>query len=54
MNLGKLLSGAVRVVERNPKKALLVATIVAPRLVTKLAPKVVSAAAKAKLAKELL
>ena len=54
MNLGNLLKGAARVIEKNPKKALLVATIVAPGLVAKLAPKVVSAAAKAKVVKELL
>lgn len=41
MNIGKLLKSAVRVVKASPEKALIVASLVAPGVVSKLAPKVV-------------
>jgi hypothetical protein len=41
MNLARLFKSAVRVVKENPDKALIVASLVALGVVTKLAPKVV-------------
>jgi hypothetical protein len=41
MKLARILKSAVAVVKANPDKALIVASLVAPSVVSKLAPRVV-------------
>jgi len=53
MKLGKLLKSAARYAKDNPEKVLVVAGMVAPGVVAKLAPKVVKAVAVVKAAKAL-
>jgi hypothetical protein len=50
LNLGSLLGKAVKAVKKNPEIALVVAGVIAPKLVAKAAPIIV----KAKVAKELV
>lgn len=53
MNLKKLLGKVVSYAKANPEKVLMVATLVAPGVVAKVAPKVAKAVAAVKVAKSL-
>lgn len=46
INLGKLLKGAVAKAKANPEVALMVAGLIAPKLVAKAAPIIIAAAQK--------
>lgn len=46
MNLGKALKSVVKAVKRNPQAAIIVATLVAPKLAAKVVPVIVAATAR--------
>lgn len=54
MSLGSLLKKASRAVKKNPELALVVFGVVAPGLARKAAPKIIGAATKAKIVKDLV
>lgn len=46
MNLGKILKSVVKTVKQNPQAAIIVGTLIAPKLAAKVVPVIVAATAK--------
>ena len=46
MNLGKLIKSVVSTVKKNPQAAIIVGTLIAPKLAAKVVPVIVAATSK--------